>query len=96
MGQHDDNIIEFGTTGENFYIILTGSVDVMIPNSNIPGWRHRREEFLNNCAWKEEMDKKYVSKKLRNDMRSKMSVRMTNAFSINALTPQDSRRTMVM
>ena len=42
IGLPEEEIIEFGTKGDKFYIILKGSVDVLIPNPKMQGWRHLR------------------------------------------------------
>jgi len=37
-----EDAITYGEPGENFFIILKGQVEVLVPNSMIKGWRHER------------------------------------------------------
>jgi len=48
----DEEVITFGEQGDKFYIILMGSVSVLIPNQKIRSWRTMRFQFLQNLKWK--------------------------------------------
>jgi len=46
IGKPGEDIISYGDKGEEFFIILKGEVDVLIPNRKIKGWRYARFEYL--------------------------------------------------
>jgi CRP-like cAMP-binding protein len=39
------NVFEYGESGELFYIIVKGTVGIMIPNPNIANWKREKREF---------------------------------------------------
>ena len=43
--QHDQNVVNYGEPGENFYIIIKGQVSVQIPNPRIKDWSSHKEKF---------------------------------------------------
>ena len=43
IGSVQENIINYGDEGDNFYIILLGIVQILIPNPQISDWQ--REYF---------------------------------------------------
>ena len=61
-----EEVIKYGSKGDKFYIILKGSVDVLIPNQKIVGWKQHRQQFLDNCEWKREIDEQYLAEKTCN------------------------------
>lgn len=52
-------MIKYGDSGTNFYIIVKGSVSVMVPNQSIKKWRQKRYEFLQDQEWYISILKKY-------------------------------------
>ena len=49
--QKGQNVIEYGEPGELFYIIVKGTVGIMIPNPSIQSWKRERKEFDQLEAW---------------------------------------------
>jgi len=45
-GEEGQEMVTYGEKGDRFFIILKGSVSVLVPNSKISGWRMQR--FLYN------------------------------------------------
>lgn len=45
--------MEYGDTGENFYVILQGIVSVQIRNEKITDWPGKRRDFLKLKNWRE-------------------------------------------
>jgi hypothetical protein len=50
-----DNIIEFGESGDKFYIILLGVVSINIPNPKIQSWGIKRRRYQQLLQWKQEV-----------------------------------------
>ena len=47
-GTPGQEIIKYGGKGDKFYIVLKGSVEVLVPNTKIIGWRLQHQEYLQN------------------------------------------------
>lgn len=43
--KHNQNVVNYGEPGENFYIIISGQVSVQIPNPRIKDWSSHKEKF---------------------------------------------------
>ena len=63
--EEGDEVVKYGEQGDRFYIILKGSVSVLVPNSKIHGWRSLRFNFKQNVEWKKEKDRKYQEIKIQ-------------------------------
>ena len=62
-----EQIIEYNTVGELFYVILQGKVDITTPNPTIKRYKYHYKEYQNLKKWKEtifedEFQKFYISK----------------------------------
>ena len=45
VGKPGDEIVSYGSKGNEFYIILKGTVDVLVPNTKIENWRQSRFNY---------------------------------------------------
>lgn len=54
-----DTVFQLGDDGDQFYIILTGSVSVMVRNHQLKNWKQQRVLFQRLLDWKKEMEIKY-------------------------------------
>ena len=55
-----EDVFKYGDVGDLFYIIVKGSVGVMIPNPKIHNWKRERKEFLQLEAWIQKLEIKFA------------------------------------
>ena len=59
------NVFEYGDIGELFYMIIKGSVSILIPNAEIKRWDAQRKDLLRLRSWKaDEFNQKLKKAKL--------------------------------
>lgn len=46
-----NKVIKYGEPGENFYVILSGKVSVMVPNPAIRKWKYHYKRFDDLQRW---------------------------------------------
>jgi hypothetical protein len=53
-----ENVFNYGESGDLFYIIVKGSVGVMIPNPKITNWKRERKEYDVLDEWVKKLEVK--------------------------------------
>ena len=53
-----ENVFNYGESGDLFYIIVKGSVGVMIPNPKIANWKRERKEYDVLDEWVKKLEVK--------------------------------------
>lgn len=54
--QRGQDVFEYGSIGEKFYMIMEGEVSVMIPNPECKDFKRRYEELLEQRAWEQKVN----------------------------------------
>lgn len=68
-------LFNYGDEGDQFFVIVKGSVKVHVRNQTLKNWKQQRVVYQRLLDWKKELDKKYEAKLLMRKSMNKEQIR---------------------